>query len=103
VVLDFGFNAWGLKFAADLDNQITGKLTRLGGFGRCPVRIPGLILEGGSIESDGAGTLLTTRPVCRAPTAIPISTAGGLSGPWQTSSASPASLAGQRLFGRRRH
>ncbi len=60
LLLDFGFNAWGLKFAADLDNLITGRLAQAGGFGATPVHIPGLILEGGSIESDGAGTLLTT-------------------------------------------
>lgn len=60
VVLNFGFNAWGLKFAAHLDNQITAILARAGVFGQHEVRIPGLILEGGSIESNGAGTLLTT-------------------------------------------
>lgn len=60
LILDFGFNAWGLKFAADLDNQITSRLAQAGGFGATPVHIPGVILEGGSIESDGAGTLLTT-------------------------------------------
>ncbi|WP_432822439.1 agmatine deiminase family protein [Trichloromonas sp.] len=60
VLLDFGFNGWGLKFAANFDNRITGNLARGGLFGRHEVRIPGLILEGGSIESDGAGTLLTT-------------------------------------------
>ena len=60
VLLDFGFNAWGLKFAADLDNQVTANLARLGAFGRCARHVPGLVLEGGSIESDGAGTVLTT-------------------------------------------
>lgn len=60
LILDFGFNAWGLKFAADLDNRITDRLASAGAFGRTPVHIPGLILEGGSIESDGSGTLLTT-------------------------------------------
>lgn len=60
VVLDFGFNAWGLKFAAHFDNQITATLARSGEFGPCQVRVPGLILEGGSIESNGAGVLLTT-------------------------------------------
>lgn len=60
VLLDFGFNGWGLKFAADLDNQITRTLHEVGAFGETPVRTPGLILEGGSIESDGRGTLLTT-------------------------------------------
>jgi len=59
-LLDFGFNGWGLKFAADQDNQITARLQAAGVFGRRERRIPGLILEGGSIESDGTGTLLTT-------------------------------------------
>ncbi len=59
LVLDFGFNGWGLKFAADLDNQITHGLCTLGVLAP-PRAIPGLILEGGSIESDGQGTLLTT-------------------------------------------
>lgn len=60
VLLDFGFNGWGLKFASNFDNQVTANLTRAGCFGNREVRIPGLILEGGSIESDGAGTLLVT-------------------------------------------
>jgi agmatine deiminase len=71
VLLDFGFNAWGLKFAADLDNRITANLARLGAFGRCEVRVPGLILEGGSIESDGAGTLLTTSECLLSPNRNP--------------------------------
>lgn len=71
VLLDFGFNAWGLKFAADLDNRITGHLARLGAFGITTVRIPGLILEGGSIESDGAGTLLTTSQCLLSPNRNP--------------------------------
>jgi len=60
VLLDFGFNGWGLKFAADRDNQVTGRLHADGCFGATPKEIIGLILEGGSIESDGAGTILST-------------------------------------------
>ena len=71
VLLDFGFNAWGLKFAAHFDNQITGKLARLGVFGQREVCIPGLILEGGSIESDGAGTLMTTSACLQSPNRNP--------------------------------
>ena len=41
LILDFGFNAWGLKFAADLDNLITGRLARLGAFGATPLQLPG--------------------------------------------------------------
>ncbi|WP_305045132.1 agmatine deiminase family protein [Geoalkalibacter sp.] len=59
-LLDFGFNGWGLKFAANHDNQVTRGLARLGLFAAVPLRTAGLILEGGSIESDGQGTLLTT-------------------------------------------
>lgn len=60
LLLDFGFNGWGLKFAADLDNQATRRLLEDGAFVPLQRLIPGLWLEGGSIESDGAGTLLTT-------------------------------------------
>ncbi len=61
-IIDFGFNAWGLKFAANHDNQLTGKLYRSGAF-KPRVKYNNclnFILEGGSIESDGKGTLLTT-------------------------------------------
>jgi len=71
LILDFGFNAWGLKFAADLDNQITRRLAGLGAFGATPVSVPGLVLEGGSIESDGAGTLLTTSECLLSPNRNP--------------------------------
>ncbi len=58
--LDFGFNGWGLKFAAADDNRATRRLHAAGGLGRAALETVGLILEGGSIESDGAGTILTT-------------------------------------------
>ncbi|WP_328753432.1 agmatine deiminase family protein [Geomesophilobacter sediminis] len=58
-LLNFGFNGWGLKFASDLDNRINRRLQGLSAF-RVPLQTVGLILEGGSIESDGAGTILTT-------------------------------------------
>jgi agmatine deiminase len=59
-VQDFIFNGWGNKFAVDFDNDITAKLTHLGAFGGTPVNTVPVVLEGGAIESDGAGTLLTT-------------------------------------------
>ncbi|MDD4631377.1 MAG: agmatine deiminase family protein [Proteiniphilum sp.] len=61
-LIDFGFNGWGLKFAANLDNLITGKLFDKGTFKPetdYQNRLD-FILEGGSIESDGKGTILTT-------------------------------------------
>jgi len=59
-LLDFDFNGWGGKYPADLDNQITRRLHAAGAFGDTPIEHVGLILEGGSIEVDGQGTLLTT-------------------------------------------
>ena len=60
VLLDFTFNGWGKKHKAGLDNQITTKLYAAGAFGNTPLRAVDLILEGGSIDSDGQGNLLTT-------------------------------------------
>jgi agmatine deiminase len=60
LLLDFGFNGWGLKFAADRDNLVTRRLLDAGIFGSTPVQTVGLILEGGSIESNGSGTIMTT-------------------------------------------
>ncbi|ABA88268.1 agmatine deiminase, putative [Syntrophotalea carbinolica DSM 2380] len=59
-LLDFTFNGWGLKFSADQDNQVTRRLHQKGVFGDTPLKSCGLTLEGGSVESDGRGTLLTT-------------------------------------------
>jgi agmatine deiminase len=61
VLLDFGFNGWGDKFAWQLDDQITVRLHQAGAFGKTPLETIHLVLEGGSIETDGQGTLLTTR------------------------------------------
>jgi len=71
ILLDFGFNGWGLKFAADQDNQVTSRLHTAGAFGDRQLRMPGLVLEGGSIESDGAGTLLTTAECLLSPNRNP--------------------------------
>lgn len=71
LLLDFGFNGWGLKFAADRDNRITRELAMLGALGHRRVRTVGMILEGGSIESDGRGTLLTTSQCLLSPNRNP--------------------------------
>lgn len=60
---DFGFNGWGLKFAADKDNLAIRRLFGPGssGFPANGYRdFLGYVLEGGSVETDGFGTLLTT-------------------------------------------
>lgn len=59
-IWDFQFNGWGNKFEAGLDNKITEQLAKKGIFGKTPIEEHFLILEGGAIESDGNGTLLTT-------------------------------------------
>jgi len=60
VIHDYVFNGWGDKFDAGLDNQITKKLYEKGVFENCTIKTCDLVLEGGSIESDGKGTILTT-------------------------------------------
>ncbi|PLX85702.1 MAG: agmatine deiminase [Desulfuromonas sp.] len=71
VLLDFGFNGWGLKFPADLDNLISRRLHAAGAFGAAPLRTTGLVLEGGSIDSDGKGTILTTSECLLGPNRNP--------------------------------
>ncbi|WP_026340667.1 agmatine/peptidylarginine deiminase [Thioalkalivibrio sp. ALJT] len=70
-LLDFVFNGWGGKYPAELDNAITRTLASQGVFGACVPEPIDMVLEGGSIESDGAGTLLTTRRCLLTPTRNP--------------------------------
>ncbi|HUP92253.1 MAG TPA: agmatine deiminase family protein [Solimonas sp.] len=70
VHLDFRFNGWGGKFDATLDDQVTRELARQGAL-PAPVEAIDFVLEGGGIESDGAGTLLTTERCLLAPTRNP--------------------------------
>ena len=53
VLLDFRFNGWGEKYAFELDDRITARLHESGAFGPTPREPVDLILEGGSIETDG--------------------------------------------------
>ncbi|MCA1797313.1 MAG: agmatine deiminase family protein [Geobacteraceae bacterium] len=66
VLYDFCFNGWGLKYPANLDNQINRSLAVQGAW-KVPLQPQGLVLEGGSIESDGEGTLLTTAKCLLSP------------------------------------
>lgn len=69
VLVDFKFNGWGLKFASDKDNLITRGLFEKGAFVSDVKRENqlGFVLEGGSIESDGNGTILTTAECLLSP------------------------------------
>jgi agmatine/peptidylarginine deiminase len=64
LLLDFCFNGWGMKFAADKDNCITRNLfSSYKDFFLPSVKYGNcldFVLEGGSVESDGQGTLLVT-------------------------------------------
>jgi len=66
-VLDFTFNGWGNKFDATLDNQITANLHQQGAFQNSLLISLDFVLEGGSIESDGLGTILTTEFCLKSP------------------------------------
>ena len=66
-LLDFMFNGWGLKFASDKDNLITRQAVKVGFLNGRYVNRLGFVLEGGSIESDGLGTLLTTSECLLSP------------------------------------
>ena len=66
-LLDFCFNGWGEKFAAELDNAINRKLYDEGKVQGEYVDCLDFVLEGGSIESDGKGTVFTTTGCLMAP------------------------------------
>lgn len=59
-ILNFSFNAWGGKFAFNEDNQITQKLYKKGFFEGYGLKTYNFVLEGGAIESDGNGVIMTT-------------------------------------------
>lgn len=58
---NFTFNGWGNKYPAERDNQITQKLYQQGAFDKAPLKTIARVIEGGALEVDGHGTLLTTR------------------------------------------
>jgi len=70
-LLNFIFNGWGNKYPAGLDNQVTRQLHSHGYFASTPLKDLDFVLEGGSIDCDGNGTLLTTRRCLLAPTRNP--------------------------------
>ena len=70
-ICDFKFNAWGGKFNWERDNEVTSQMTKQNTFS-CPViDCSDFILEGGSIETDGKGTLLVTSQCLLTPTRNP--------------------------------
>ncbi|MBP6597134.1 MAG: agmatine deiminase family protein [Arenimonas sp.] len=59
-LLDFHFTAWGGKFEAGLDDQLVASLHRSGLLRSAVHQRIDFALEGGGVETDGAGTLLST-------------------------------------------
>jgi agmatine deiminase len=58
LILDWGYNAWGNKYPPyDLDDVIP---SRVGAEFNIPVVHPGIVMEGGSLDINGAGSLITT-------------------------------------------
>lgn len=57
-IVDWEFNAWGGKYSYDLDNQVPSHIAQVLNL---PVFKPGIVLEGGSVDFNGTGTVLTTK------------------------------------------
>ena len=66
-LVDFCFNGWGDKFPAEQDNAINRHLYEKGAIEGEYVDCLDFVLEGGSIESDGCGTIFTTTGCLLAP------------------------------------
>ena len=58
--LDFCFNGWGMKFAACHDNLVNSHLKDISLISAPLINCRDFVLEGGGIESDGCGSLMTT-------------------------------------------
>ncbi len=68
-LVDWEYNAWGGKYPPfDLDNAVPGQVAALTGR---RVFSPGIVMEGGAIENNGAGTILTTEPCLLNPNRNP--------------------------------
>ena len=67
-IVNWGFNSWGSKYPYELDDQIPAKVAEAL---HVPLIEPDMIMEGGSIEVNGAGLLLTTTACLLAPSRNP--------------------------------
>ena len=61
LLLNFRFDGWGEKFPASQDNAINEVVHAASGFGNAEMLTVDQVLEGGAIETDGEGTLISTR------------------------------------------
>ena len=56
-IIDWGFNAWGGKYPSENDNRIPSQIAE---HFKLPMYKPGIIMEGGSVDFNGVGSVLTT-------------------------------------------
>ena len=57
-IVDWGFNAWGGKYPPwDADDAVPTRIAEELGL---PVFYPGIVMEGGAVDFNGAGTVMTT-------------------------------------------
>lgn len=71
VLLDFAFNGWGKKHDWEKDTLLNNQLKQQQCFGETPMRAIDFVMEGGSIDSNGHGLLLTTAQCLMTPTRNP--------------------------------
>lgn len=71
IIVSWNYNGWGGKYPAELDMQIPARIGKLLGL---PVLHPGIVMEGGSIDVNGNGTLLTTSSCLLNPNRNPLLT-----------------------------
>lgn len=58
IIVDWGYNAWGGKYPPfDLDDNVP---TLIAQHYNIPVVYPGIVMEGGSVDFNGKGTVMTT-------------------------------------------
>ena len=77
-LIDWGYNAWGGKYPPfDLDNQVPRRIAEIQGR---RVFTPGIILEGGAIDGNGCGTILTTESCLLNPNRNPQLDRAGVEG-----------------------
>jgi len=67
LLLDYQFNGWGNKYESGLDNRLSIRLHEMGAFHSMAMETLDFVLEGGSIEVDSQGTLLTTTECLLSP------------------------------------
>jgi agmatine deiminase len=69
VIVNWKYNGWGSKYPAELDTTIP---ERIGKIMNLPVFFPGIVMEGGSVDFNGKGTLITTTSCLLHPNRNPL-------------------------------